>query len=420
MSAAALSAVGALVLAGVFQPESEGNRVLLPKDGAVLVQGQRSKANLTHHSGVYIPSSQCFFCICLKCGTTSLYQYIYGATHGKSWCEFAKKQFGTSDPDCADSMMKASLTAIGVLDSDDFIDPDDKWELPFVNDEQGEETPMRLPTPPEGTSLRGMSPKDRSEYISAAYWGDVFKGKWGGQIGKLPEDVWAKAYKHAIVRDPVQRLVSAWVNKLSCGLYSVPTGKDGGLANNGRKEQASWRSVAESSHDTYAASLASVAGVNTVKQKYKAPCHVTGLGQDLKACKQGGNFTTGTCKSLPIEQFADAIVKVYSLWGNEEWHEGNGHRVNGHFAPQAGHGSCFTETDPKEYDAVSTISDKSKMRKFSEHLPSHKLGLWGDQHSNNNGGNLYFEGKKFTIPGSVIQKLKKATKMEYKTFGKYL
>ena len=29
---------------------------------------------------------------------------------------------------------------------------------------------------------------------------------------------------------------------------------------------------------------------------------VTGLGQDLKACKQGGNFTTGTCKSLPIEQ----------------------------------------------------------------------------------------------------------------------
>ena len=62
MSAAALSAVGALVLAGVFQPESEGNRVLLPKDGAVLVQGQRSKANLTHHSGVYIPSSQCFFC----------------------------------------------------------------------------------------------------------------------------------------------------------------------------------------------------------------------------------------------------------------------------------------------------------------------------------------------------------------------
>ena len=47
-------------------------------------------------------------------------------------------------------------------------------------------------------------------------------------------------------------------------------------------------------------------------------------------------------------------------------------------------------------------------------------GLWGDQHSNNNGGNLYFEGKKFTIPDSVIKKLKKATKMEYKIFGKYL
>ena len=47
-------------------------------NGAVAM-GNNKSSNIKYH-GVYIPSSQCFFCICLKCGTTSLYQYIFGAT----------------------------------------------------------------------------------------------------------------------------------------------------------------------------------------------------------------------------------------------------------------------------------------------------------------------------------------------------
>lgn len=47
-------------------------------------------------------------------------------------------------------------------------------------------------------------------------------------------------------------------------------------------------------------------------------------------------------------------------------------------------------------------------------------GLWTNEHSNDRGGHLYFEGKRFVVPASVTKKLKKATQMEYKAFGKYL
>ena len=46
--------------------------------------------------------------------------------------------------------------------------------------------------------------------------------------------------------------------------------------------------------------------------------------------------------------------------------------------------------------------------------------MWGNQHSNSRGGNLYFEGKKFVVPSSVISKLKRITEVERKVFGNYL
>jgi hypothetical protein len=409
------------------QPERDGNRLLLPKDAVLVQRG----ANMTKYHGVYIPSSQCFFCICLKCGTTSLFQYIYGATHGESWCSFAHREFGESVEGCEGTMMSSSLQA-------------SLREIGIIRDEQGAPAPLpRLPTSRSSGRARGgvrrreqpvtglheLSAQDNSEMIHEAYWGHVF-----AKSTTLPDNVWDKAYKHAIVRDPVQRLISAWVNKLSCGLYSVPAGRDGGL-HNGKTEREAWRSVVESTNEQYAASLASVSGVSVVQRTYQAPCNVPTGGKT--ASRPACNFTTGTCKSLSIEQFADAMVKVYARWAKWEkkgWDYTEGrlfsHALNGHFAPQVGHGSCFSHQLPGEvgtsymgpeaYDTVSTISDRSKMRTFSEHLPAHKLGLWGDQHSNNNGGNVYFEGKKFVVPASVIKKLKKATAMEFKVFGKYL
>jgi hypothetical protein len=420
-----------------------------------------NKSNIKYH-GVYIPSSQCFFCICLKCGTTSLYQYIFGATHGQSWCDFAQKKLGKSETSvdgCETSLMEASLQSIGAmpLDVDNpYYDPDGLWNLPYVR-AHGQESPLYdgavdietnktvkaapaadddadddgwypgklfgLPQP-KGTSLRELTPMDASEYITKSYWGSVFKGKYGGNVKNMPPEVFQSAYKHAIVRDPVQRLISAWINKLSCGIYSVPSGRDGSL-HAGREDQLMWGSVAEVS-DKYAKNLKQVANAHVVKQTYKAPCHLSGMGNiDKSPCqrlKGGGgetksNWTTASCNSVPIDKFADAMVNVYKMWSDPKFHHAG--ELNGHFAPQFGQGSCFQDVDPEEYDAVSTISDKAKMKAFSQHLPEHKLGLWGNQHSNMH-SNLYFEGKKFTIPGSVISKLKKATEMEKKVLGKYL
>ena len=48
----------------------------------------------TWQHATYIPKSKMLFCICFKCGTTSLYQYIFGAVRGQSWCDFAGQYLG--------------------------------------------------------------------------------------------------------------------------------------------------------------------------------------------------------------------------------------------------------------------------------------------------------------------------------------
>jgi hypothetical protein len=424
-------------------PEGTTGRTgtVLPSGAILLHSGKNKNESVSEgHHGIYIPSSQCFFCICLKCGTTSLFQYIFGATHGTSWCDFANKHLsggrGAVDG-CSEStkLMEASLQAIGVMPLDEnspYIDPDGHWNLPYVQSPDGPK-PMRIAEPSAGTSLRELAPQDLSEYITKSYWGNVFKGKYGGKTGDLPEELWAKAYKHAIVRDPVQRLISAWVNKLSCGLYSVPegrSGKDGAS----KEDQDSWLAVSESTTNVerYSASLEKISKVHSAGSKYMAPCNLQSEGHhnhatDVKMCgakQKNGTFTFATCKSHSLERFADAMTKVYKLWADDEWVHSSGshHQLNSHFNPQAGPGSCFKnyKEDVKLYDTISTITDKKKMKQFSAHLPSHKLGLWGDQHSNSRGGNLYFEGKKFVIPTSVISKLKRITEVERKVFGNYL
>ena len=57
----------------------------------------RREQNVTARSGTYIQSSHMFFCICRKCGTTSLFRYMFGATHHETWCEYATKQWGPQE-----------------------------------------------------------------------------------------------------------------------------------------------------------------------------------------------------------------------------------------------------------------------------------------------------------------------------------
>ena len=129
-------------------------------------------------------------------------------------------------------------------------------------------------------------------------------------------------------------------------------------------------------------------------------------------------FTYGKCTSIPIDKFADAISLIYKQW-DEDYPYKN--LLNGHFRPQIGPESCFNHVQPRDYDAVSTIGNTAAMVEFSQHLPDHKLGLWGQagEHSNAH-GNLYFEGEPFKVSKEAIQKLEMATRREREVLHTYI
>ena len=129
-------------------------------------------------------------------------------------------------------------------------------------------------------------------------------------------------------------------------------------------------------------------------------------------------YTYGTCTSVTIDKFADAMLLIYKKWDDNYEYK---HLLNGHFRPQIGPESCFNNVQPSDYDVVSTIGNTAAMVKFSEHLPAHTLGLWGHagEHSNAH-GNLYFEGEPFKVCKEAIQKLEMATRREREVLHTYI
>jgi hypothetical protein len=166
---------------------------------------------------------------------------------------------------------------------------------------------------PKDIELREKSAHDHSEDEHSAIWGTLFRSKYNvGAVGALPDDVWAKAYKHAIVRDPVQRHISAWVNKLSCGLYSVPPGQDGGLDTD-RKAQSSYSSVVDFQQNMYVNEMSMSTGEKPVTQHYTVPCGIAGEAESERtACQQGANYTTAVCKSFSLKQVPHNVHNVLS------------------------------------------------------------------------------------------------------------
>lgn len=266
---------------------------------------------------------------------------------------------------------------------------------------------------------------DGSEFIDKDYWGQTFRE---GGFNPYPISLWhdGQVYKHAIIRDPIARLISAYVNKLSCGLYSVPAGRDGS-EHASRTDQATWREIVEPHADRYARNVASFGELRLTTQQFEFPCvlpETVGRRSYLdreplwEVCdpKRGNRtFARCACDGISLEQFADAMLHIHSRWPKAPQME-----LDGHFRPQVGKGSCFDGASPEDYDVVSTISDTAALRTFSQHLPSHKLGLWGDTHiQSNSHGDLYFEGKPWMVPAAVIAKLKEATKIERERLGRF-
>ena len=77
---------------GVVAPELSGLEQLAHRDGRSWADGinlEPLNSEEPLQKAVYIPSSRMAFCACLKCGTTSLFHYVYGAVKGRSFCEDA-------------------------------------------------------------------------------------------------------------------------------------------------------------------------------------------------------------------------------------------------------------------------------------------------------------------------------------------
>ena len=269
---------------------------------------------------------------------------------------------------------------------------------------------------------------DLSEMVDAKIWGNTFKS------GPFPVSMWQdkSIYTHAIVRDPVERLISAYVNKLSCGLYSVPAGQRGDSG-----DQTLWQHVVEqynsnNNDESYGAGFLKAAnmGIGLQALTIKVPCRIPRSRKEVTRSCDDTNFTVVTCQGMSLDTYADAVVKIYRTWHQPgTWHASTKSRsldvdvnqVNPHFRPQTGEKSCFQSVAPEDYDRVSTIADEKAMRAFSMHLATTKHGLWSNSHANSvSSGDLYFEGKPWQVPAPVLHKLAEATRGEREELKRYL
>jgi hypothetical protein len=406
---------------------------------------------------MFMPASNTLFCICYKCGTTSLYHYLFAATHQQTWCEFYHQHLDPSHGHggglgCAEGATTTALLAAssreGIPLRQQKVD-EEAGLLPrtFSADLPGGEAERELLRSLVGIGAMEREPEqeahltdavdalgahnmtlDMSENPQAKWWGDTFRH------GAFPRSMWQdhKIYTHAIIREPVERLLSAYVNKLSCGLYSVPAGQRGDSKGN----QKLWGHVVEPGGSvSYGKNVLAAAAMGADKLQtltFQAPCNTGGLGgmgaraesaAKEKSCEQT-NFTQATCEGMTLHTFADAISEVYRVWFSKDTWDPIPHpytTLNVHFTPQAGSRSCFQSVAPEDYDTVSTISDGEAMRTFSSHLATSMHGLWSNEHANSaSSSNLYFEGKPWQVPASVIRKLTEATKVERELLAKFL
>jgi len=432
---------GAGALAAMGQGKGVGSQADAGEDS-----DSADTRNLNLKQGaVYIPESKLLLCMCLKCGTTSLYQYMFGALHSQTWCEYKQTSTKLSphrdangDPmGGCDGAGVSTAAAVEMLSLGPGVDPAEGRPEPAESDRRA----FLIDLPPGGEAERDLEVSlhplaeqdeqdeqdgdahqvtlDLTEDIHQKFWGKTFQ-KGGFRIAMWEDD---SVYTHAIVRDPVERLISAYVNKLSCGLYSVPAGQKG----DGSGDQEQWSGVVEDAG--YKDGFMNAAEGKTKTLHYQCPCLKgpwlfgnTPVGFKDRADCLKNNFTACSCEGVTLEMFADGIEKIYKAWPKYSGEPGKSkphHQLNAHFTPQTGQNSCFQNVDIKDYDKVSVISDLSAMRKFSKHLPAHKHGLWSGKASNAH-GNLYFEGKPWHVPHHIVQKLTKATAAERKYLQDYL
>jgi len=196
------------------------------------------------------------------------------------------------------------------------------------------------------------------------YVQDVFTERWGGMFENEKnyteqQKIMETAYSFALIRDPKERLVSAWKSKLAC---------------------ANEYGVDQSDRAHYKADANSYRGF---------VAHIQNL--------RGGDENV-TCMNL--EMFAEALLDIKKA-GREQY-------LDRHFLAQDL--GCFYRFGPKLWSKVTTISDGAAFRELAENLGTRDTHV-PDMHSST---------KTTYISKRVSNLLDLVTSNEYKMLKPYL
>jgi len=252
-----------------------------------------------------------------------------------------------------------------------------------------------------------------------ANWGfiqDLGAKEWEGTFsGTKPDDFFIKGHygnetaKHdgyaiAFVREPVSRLISAWKDKMSCGLW-VPWSVAPGDGPGDKWFHATGERVRK---DNIKLLLDLEGKGRKASSVHSHTCPDKNYGNANYVTHFNNTCTYNHCLSL--DEFAKALLSVHE--------QGKQGQLNVHVMPQTHF--CFANgATPDKWDKVTTGYDTAAIEQLGKRLGG-KIGLEGAKHGQSHStADAMLNGRTFKVPSSVLNQLAKVTKAEDRMLHKY-
>jgi hypothetical protein len=224
-------------------------------------------------------------------------------------------------------------------------------------------------------------------------------------------------YAIAFVREPVSRLISAWKDKFSCGLWVPKEGDAGVKHGDGGWFEASDGATRRRSNIRELTALVGHGGSGETKLSRHCPRDGHGLARHGQTSPSENTTFDGTCtytNCLSLETFADYLLIVHEKGLQDE--------LNEHIRPQSR--DCFRNgATPDKWDKVTTGYDKPAIKKLGQLLGA-EISL-DDEGDATKAGMLHstadalYDGRQIHVPSSVMHKLKLVTREEEQMLSKY-
>jgi hypothetical protein len=207
-------------------------------------------------------------------------------------------------------------------------------------------------------------------------------------------DGWAIAF----VREPVSRLISAWKDKMACGLY-IPAGQEG-KGDGGYFEAANVQKRKE--NIAYLWKLLGKDDRNPGYTVHSSHCPQNHVSSPHTNTTWNGQCTYQHCLSLP--QFVEDLHIVHQ--------KGMQNELNAHIKPQSR--VCFKDgATPETWDRVATGYEQAAISELGRHLGA-KLNTESDNKhgSSHSTSDAMLDGAPFKVTNSVLNILEHLTQEE--------